>query len=310
MIRQTDYPKVAVLMSSYNGEKYIREQLNSILNQKGVQLKLYVRDDGSSDHTVDILKEYKRIGNIVIIEDGERLGPGGSFMQLLYICGKEPFDYFAFSDQDDIWFDDKLRVAIGQLQEYKTELPLLYGSNQYLYIEGENCGFRHKEIQNMSLIGHMTRNTISGCTFVFNKALAVKISEVPHVDKDLIKYRMHDAWLFLVAIVCGKAIYDPNAYMLYRIHGENVVGLKKDDFRDKICKIRNIYNRKIRKKTAVQLLNLYPDMSNSCEKILCKYALYDTSIKKRFSLLFDKDIINHCEENPLSFAFKVILGVI
>ena len=310
MIRYSDYPKIAVLMSSYNGEKYIREQLNSILNQKGVQVKLFVRDDGSSDHTVDILKEYMRKENIVFIEDINRLGPGGSFMQLLYIYGGESFDYFAFADQDDIWFDNKLKVAIDQLREYKTELPLLYGSNQYLYIKGKKSGFRYKEVQNTSLIGHMTRNTISGCTFVFNKALAKKICEVPRVDMDLIKYRMHDAWIFLVAIVCGKVIYDPKAYMLYRIHGQNAVGVKKDGFRDKTRKLKNIYNRKIRNKTAIQLLNLYPDMSDYNKKILRKYAFYNTSIKNRISLLFDKEIINHCEENPLLFVFKVILGVI
>lgn len=108
-------PAVAVLMSTYNGEKYIKEQLDSIFNQKEVQVTLYVRDDGSTDRTLDIVQSYS---NTVLLPFDENKGPGLSFMTLLYHVMSLPtqYDYYAFADQDDIWMDEKLIKAIQQIK--------------------------------------------------------------------------------------------------------------------------------------------------------------------------------------------------
>ena len=102
--------KVAILLATYNGEKYLREQIDSILKQNGVDLTLYVRDDGSTDGTIDLLKEYVVNTKAVKLDIGKNLGVGNSFMQLLYDCPND-FDFYAFSDQDDIWDENKLYVG-------------------------------------------------------------------------------------------------------------------------------------------------------------------------------------------------------
>ena len=113
---RNEYPTVAVLMSTYNGEKYIKEQLDSIFNQKEVYVTLYVRDDGSTDNTLEIIKAYHN--DIILLPFDENKGPGLSFMTLLYhvMSLSTQYDYYAFADQDDIWMDVKLNKAIQQIQ--------------------------------------------------------------------------------------------------------------------------------------------------------------------------------------------------
>lgn len=310
MISLDKKPSVSVLMSTYNGGLYIKEQIESILTQRDVNITLYIRDDGSSDSTLSVLSHYESLPNVVFIKDDKRLGPGNSFMYMLYRCADDNSDFFAFADQDDIWYENKLISAIQLMREDDPTLPILYTSNQFLYINGKNVGLRHNELQSTSLMDHMNRNTISGCTFVLNRALATKITNSPHATEEFIKYRLHDAWIFLIAIVCGKAIYDHNSYMLYRIHESNTVGVKKESFANKLVKLKNAYKRKIRKKTAIQLLEVCPSMIANYKAFLQKYSTYDESLFNKLNFVLDKSIINSCGENRLIFATKVLLGLV
>ena len=120
--------EITVFMSTYNGSRYLRDQINSILNQEGVHVKLVVRDDGSSDETLDVLNEYA--GKIVVIS-GINIGCEKSFLELLYSNFKSK--YYAFADQDDIWVSDKLKTAIEKIRD--DEFPSLYACNlQNIYI--------------------------------------------------------------------------------------------------------------------------------------------------------------------------------
>lgn len=105
---------VQVVMSTYNGEKYLKEQIDSILSQEGVDVRLYIRDDGSSDRTTDILASYQEHKNVKI-EKGNNLGFAKSFLTALDECDEA--DYYAFSDQDDVWEKDKLSTAVQLIQE-------------------------------------------------------------------------------------------------------------------------------------------------------------------------------------------------
>ena len=105
-------PTVTVLMSTYNGERFLKEQLDSILQQQDVDVRLCVRDDGSTDGTMDILLEYADAIELTI---GNNFGVGNSFMSMVYSANLES-DYYAFSDQDDIWMPDKLISAVDELK--------------------------------------------------------------------------------------------------------------------------------------------------------------------------------------------------
>lgn len=127
-------PSVAVLLSSYNGSKFIERQVQSILNQKDVKVTLFIRDDGSKDEkTLEILEEYKKIENIVLVQE-QNVGLAVSFMNLVYMA-KDSFDYYCFADQDDIWLEEKLIEAIKKIKDYDT--PVLYVSNQTLVDSNE-----------------------------------------------------------------------------------------------------------------------------------------------------------------------------
>lgn len=117
---------VQVVMSTYNGEKYLKEQIDSILSQEGVDVRLYIRDDGSSDRTTDILASYQEHKNVKI-EKGNNLGFAKSFLTALDECDEA--DYYAFSDQDDVWEKDKLSTAIEifnclRVWEMEVKLPV------------------------------------------------------------------------------------------------------------------------------------------------------------------------------------------
>ena len=117
--------KVAVLLSTYNGEKYLTEQLNSILIQEDVIVNLYVRDDGSTDNTLKILYEFAAKNINITVFKGENVGFAESFYSLLKM--NIGADYYAFSDQDDIWEKNKLITAIKSINNSKK--PMLYYSN-------------------------------------------------------------------------------------------------------------------------------------------------------------------------------------
>lgn len=308
-------PTVAVLMSTYNGEKYIKEQLDSIFSQTGTNVKLYVRDDGSTDSTIEILKKYKQNYPITILWDNENVGPGESFLRLVYKFAHErEIDYFAFADQDDIWLPDKLDAAIKNIESCDCDEPVLYSSNQYLYIDGVNKGLRHKEQQSVALIPHMTKNTIAGCTFVFNKKLAQLIADAERPDYRVVKYRLHDAWIMLVAIVCGHVIYDGDAYILYRIHDGNTVGLKTLSLKQRWGKLQRFWNQRddanLRMLTAQQLLESFPGIRLPDKRVLLLYANYQNSWRDKWALLSQRNILRECEENAFIFCAKVLMNFV
>lgn len=309
-------PTVAVLMSTYNGEAFIRQQLDSIFTQEGVCVKLFVRDDGSSDNTVSILREYAKRYPITIIQDGENVGPGESFMRLVYMHAEDPdIEFYAFADQDDIWLEDKLSNAVKSIFDYGYTTPVLYASNQYLFVNGINEGYRHKERQNVDLISHMTKNTISGCTFVFNKELARLIYNAGRPDQRIIDYRLHDAWIMLIAIACGHVIYDEEARMLYRIHSGNTVGVKKVSLHEKMIRLNMLLRKKgnanIRMVTAKELLRLFSEcIGNDDKEILNLYANYQRSLHDRIQLVTNKNVIQGSFESPLVFSLKAFLNFI
>lgn len=308
-------PRVAVLMSTYNGEKYIREQIESILTQEGVVTKLYVRDDNSSDQTLKILKEYKESGKLKIISAKQNIGPGRSFMRLIYAVSKhEDFDYMAFADQDDIWLPRKIYAAVEKLKD-AGEMPALYGSNQTLYQNGKEEKLRFYCPQDTSLEHHISRNEISGCTMVMNKTLVTKIISHPYPPVNIIDFRIHDAWVALVAILTGTFIYDPNSYILYRIHENNTVGIKKISTKERFNRLLLKGNNgkcraNLRSNTAKILLKYYPDVDKKHRAVLEKYAYYRKNMKCKLVLMRDKKIIQATGENSMIFRLKILMNFV
>lgn len=221
--------KVQVLLSAYNGEKVIKEQIDSILNQTYENISIFVRDDGSKDGTIEILKEYENAGKIKL-ELGENKGFIGSFHWL--IANADDADYYAFSDQDDVWFPEKIAMAMEKLTEHELSReiegtdqnkPVLYFSNYDLYDdkEGEMIftghAFPEDVMRRPSFHNAIVDCMPLGFNSVFNKKAKEMMTE--HVPKCSCG---HDWWTYLVCQGMGTVIYDNRPTVKYRRTGNNV----------------------------------------------------------------------------------------
>lgn len=214
-------PSVAILMATYNGEKYIKKQIDSILEQTYKNWVLYVLDDGSSDLTINILEEYKhKYPDKIRIEKQKNQGSPRTFLTLA--CNNEiNADFFAFSDQDDEWKNDKLEAAVRELKAQNSNLPVLYCSSALLTNEeGKIIGEKKLTHKTPSFSNALVFNIASGNTMVFNEA-ARKILQLV----GLVNVRMHDWLLYLLVTgLGGIVVLDETPHIYYRQHSSNVIG--------------------------------------------------------------------------------------
>lgn len=300
---------VAVLMSTYNGETFITNQIESILNQKDVNVYLFIRDDGSSDNTTWIIKHFAKNNKVSLIH-GSNIGVGNSFMNLVKTVGNE-FDYYAFSDQDDIWLEDKLIRAIEMIE--KKDNPVLYCSNQMLIDkEGNRIGKRHLVNVNTHYLRILNDNDLSGCTMVWNNQLQALLADpVRFPSKYLLDIRIHDVWVAMVASVVGEIVYDDNAYILYRQHEDNYVGVKKSSLmKEWRKKIQNPSLRNGRSYLAKEIISKYGDlMALDSYNQLQMCSEYQTDCSKKMNLLRNQLMQSSVKENYNLFRLKVILNL-
>lgn len=229
---------VQVLLSTYNGEAYLKEQLDSILNQKNVAVKLFVRDDGSSDGTVDILRAYAALHDNICYLCGENCGVVASFFRLFELSDPN-VDFYALSDQDDVWDEDKLSIACQKLEQMRKAkspkkkkndsqirvfaTPLLYCCDAWNTDDALNPLSESMQTAGKELIpdfrNALIENIARGASIVFNQALMsyIRIS----MPQDIY---MHDWWLYLVASCFGEVYYDSAAHYKYRQHAGNTLG--------------------------------------------------------------------------------------
>ena len=205
-------------MSTYNGEKYIRMQLDSIRNQTYENIRVLIRDDGSTDQTVSILEEYAKKDGRITYYRGKNIGVIQSFLELLKNSSDEAA-FYAFSDQDDVWLPEKIERAVEKIKD--TKEPALYCSETYL-TDGElNVLHKDAKMARPSFGNALVQNICTGCTAVINRRLRNLVKETNPQ-----KIVMHDWWLYLSATAFGKVYYDEEAYIKYRQHGDNRYGAK------------------------------------------------------------------------------------
>lgn len=228
---------VQVLMSTYNGTDYLREQIDSILAQDHPHVRLLVRDDGSSDGTVSVLRQYENSHGNVKVVTGENLGVVDSFFRLLELA--DDVDYYAFSDQDDVWKSNKLSRAVARLEAEEEEgEPLLYFNRQeFVDADLDHLGYS-PEPNVLGFENALIQNQPLGCATVINtSARELLVQNLP--DEAL----MHDWWVYAVVSAFGRVFYDPTPTLLYRQHGENVVGDTENRFKHFMRRLQRFLTR-------------------------------------------------------------------
>lgn len=274
--------KILVLLSSYNGERYIEEQIDSILNQEGVSVTLLIRDDNSSDSTPLILEKYANEGKIEWFS-GENLGWRRSFMKLVEVASSS-YDYYAFSDQDDVWLPNKLRVAVDSIRVKKDEASL-YISNLIYWQDGLKKGYSMPYNIRTDIYHTLLFCDPYGCTMVFNNCLLKLIqNNLPSIEV------AHDFWFYQVASILGNIIYDPNAYILYRQHSTNQLGCDKffwEKLKRRFKRYTTIKTKFFLDKQAEELLRCYGTMMNKQQiETIEVVANYKYSFYSFIKLLF------------------------
>ncbi|MDX2129836.1 MAG: glycosyltransferase family 2 protein [Chloroherpetonaceae bacterium] len=211
-------PKVAVLLSTYNGERFLLEQLNSILSQTYTPIDIFIRDDGSSDNTLSLLESFSSEHSQTTLFQEQNLGAAQSFFSLL-AKPLDEYDYIAFSDQDDVWDPFKIEDSILKLKVIQSDTPAMYCSRFEIVSESLTHLAFSPVYHTVGFHNALVQNIATGCTVVINQAARQLIlSQLP--DQVI----MHDWWIYLVVSAFGKVIYDPQSYVKYRQHQSNVVG--------------------------------------------------------------------------------------
>lgn len=219
--------KVDVLLATYNGEKYLREQIESILDQSYKNIHLIISDDNSKDKTREILKQYEKDDRVTIYFQKENLGYIKNFEFLLK---QVKSNYYMLSDQDDVWLPEKIEKSVETLKNQNADL--VFGD---LEVVDEKLNTIYPSFGDFMLLNRKIKkyinsykinylyNCVTGCTLLSKKTYIKDILPLPHDSK----YIPHDYWIGLIVSLKGKLAYMPEKYIKYRQHGDNEIGTDK-----------------------------------------------------------------------------------
>lgn len=295
---------VCVIMSAYNGERYIREQLDSILDQTYRDIELIIRDDGSRDSTVDILKEYAYEYDNVSYYVGDNIGAANSFYDLLGHI-PESAEYIAFSDQDDVWKPEKIERAVNRLKS--VDGPALYCGRVQLVDErlAPMKDELYRRNPRISYGNAVIENICTGCTMVINRRLYNGIKN--RLPKHSL---MHDWWIYQVAVCFGTVIYDSTAYIYYRQHSGNVVG--RDGNRISLIKRQLNSLKRFMGTYTLQLEEFIETFPLRGENRYIARLVAGTrhSAKCRFRILFERRVYRQGRFDTLLFKGMLFLGML
>jgi len=301
--------KVEILMSTYNGEKFVEAQIKSIVQQKNVDIHLTIRDDGSKDDTISIIKmQQKKYPDRIALVEGENVGYRKSFLRLLDFAIDA--DYYGFADQDDLWKEEKISRAVECLENAEKPICLYVGSLEI--VDSNLQEIDAKDISSIpNTLGSLfTRNRFAGCTFLFSrtcKELAQKFSKLNYPQNQMSD---HDFLVAACAYSCGTVILDSQKNILHIRHSSSVTsggnGLKKR-FQTEWNYVFN--RRNVQSTLAKELLEKCSDkMPIGKEQLLSEIASYQHNPRTKLRLLFDSDMNCGTFVCNLECKLKVLLN--
>lgn len=264
---------ISILLASYNGEKYIAQQIESVLNQTYNDFILYINDDCSTDKTYEIIKNYeaKYPGKIKVTRNEKNSGGAKHNFIKMMISHKD--DYIMLCDQDDIWLEDKIEITYKKIkrmeEEYRVDMPLLVHTDLKIADENLNIIFPslisyvNADYSKTKLKNQIVQNTLTGCTAMYNRKLAELIISKPSFMV------MHDWWIMLIASAFGKIDYVNEPTILYRQHGNNAIGT------------RNMKSLKCISKFGREKKNIKQALFNSYLQAQSFYDIYGNMLGKK-----------------------------
>lgn len=214
--------EVTILMATYNGEKFLEEQIQSIISQSYKNWKLIIRDDCSKDSTINIIERFIQKDNrISLVKGSSNIGQIRNFNELLKIAINNK--YIMFSDQDDVWKNDKIELTLNSMKNVESikgvdEPILVYTNLAYVNKELKYLGNKNIKVENRSLNVLLGYNYVWGCTMMINNSLSKIVFPISE------KADNHDYWIALHAQLLGTIYHLNEETILYRQHESNVTG--------------------------------------------------------------------------------------
>ena len=278
-------PFVVVLLATYNGGLFLPEQLFSLSTQSRRPDMLVLRDDGSSDNSVDLVRQWGLNEEIPvkILESRGRLGPAKSFLEILRNAG--PADIYMFCDQDDFWLPEKIERAVNVLSASPSDVPHLHATRLNIVDEKLQWLGDSPVPKELSFSSAACESVLTGCTMAFNAALATHLCR--GTPRFLI---MHDWWAYLVASGCGSVSFDRKPSLLYRQHGSNTLGAGPHGLAKFHSRLKTFFgsNSAQRSHQLAELLRIHrPILSPTAHHlaIMLTSGRYDTKLRMRTAVL-------------------------
>jgi rhamnosyltransferase len=310
MMMSEERVTIGILLAGYNGEKYIGNQLDSLLAQTYTDWKLFIRDDGSTDQTVSIINKYRaRDNRICLLHNSEKnLGSCQNFATLLSIS-RNQFQYIMFCDQDDFWLPFKIEETLTHMRDveahYGKETPLLVYTNfqyvdDHLKVIESKKKFNSTKVSKLRFANLLAQNPAYGCTMMLNKQLAAIAGVIP------LQAENHDYWIALVASALGEIAYLNKRTILYRQHNSNIsTNYNSSSFIKRFKRIllqrKNFEDAEQKLHMALAFKSLYYDrLTQSHKRILDEFINFAT--RTSFSRLV-RNIRNGVRRQTLSQTF-------
>jgi len=243
---------IAILMGTKNGARFLVDQLKSIADQTHVNWSLFVSDDGSTDETKEIIARFARgLPQTVTVRHGPENDVSANFLSLAADPSIDA-DYFAFSDQDDVWSPDKLARAVNCLMTVPHDVPGLYcGRTELMTADGKSYGLSPLFTRAPAFQNALVQSLGGGNTMVFNRAAKKLLEDVGRIEVVL-----HDWWLYQLVSAAGGAVrYDPQPAVKYRQHQHSLIGSNLG-WRARFVRIRMIFSGRLRDWNATNIAAL------------------------------------------------------
>ena len=297
------HKKIAVLLASYNGVKYIKEQVDSILNQKEVDVTIFISDDLSTDGTIEYLQDiYKDFKNIVYLPSGSKFGGAGkNFFRLIRDVDFSSFDFISFVDQDDIWYEDKLIRAIKTIEDKQLDA---YSSNVLAFWEDGKEMIINKS-SSQARYDYLFEAAGPGCTYVLKKDLAIFLQNfICDNWEDVNKVELHDWFIYAFARENNyKWHIDEKPSMRYRQHTSNQVGAN-DGLKAKLKRLKKVFSSWYREEIIKIIKVLRLENKYKFSKYILNKSYINNLLLLKYSFEFRRN-----KKEKLFLSLLILLGI-
>jgi glycosyltransferase involved in cell wall biosynthesis len=309
MEQESNLPSIEILMSSYNGEKYIEEQIDTILNQKKVRTHISIRDDGSSDGTISVIKKkVQEYPGRISLYTGDNIGYRKSFLKLLAVA--QEANFYGFADQDDYWLDDKCFRGVEALSRIDNKVAL-YATGVTLTDENLNVTGK-TDSWNMPLTveSYFTRQRLAGCTYLFTDMVLELARQYSSLKLPNDQMPDHDFVVGSIAFSCGKVYLDRENRIYHRRHSGSVTSGGMGAMKRLQVEYGLVFKRPHVQSTMAKLLlsKCKSYMDDGTIRFLKTVARCNDSLKNRMALIHYPGMTTGMKSCDFETRVKIITG--